>query len=300
MAKGMLDSMELRHGVKPLAKRGAPVQTKSTHIKSFDAPIDMTGDVMGKRATSKVNKKFGDFKPDPSGIGFEGGWGAATPGGFNGPNGPSNKPFKRPPEYDMPSRTPNMVDALAETRVPASSAPKMEAVSRRFDEPSAPVSKPSTPSSKPSVPNFTPQRVKPASSRIKDVPMPKKPAATSKVAKATRNEVHPLQSDNNPVGRGGSGGRGPQFSPYRSYTKDITAAGFVPSIGVGSGKKKDLQAPAKNLMPPYGSPAQKSSSAPMKKDITAAGFVPSIGVGSGKKKNDGMPSTFVIDHKKKK
>lgn len=163
MAKSTLDSLEYRHRVKPLAKRGAPVPIKSTHIKTFDAPIDMTGDVMGKRATSNATNSM-------------------------------------------------------------------------------------------------------------------------------RNEVHPLHADNNPVGRGSTGSRGPQFSPYRSYMKDITAAGFVPSIGVGSGKKKDLQAPAKNLTPPSGA---------MRKDI-GAGFVPSIGVGSGKKKNDGMPSTFIVDHKKKK
>lgn len=178
MAKTTLDSLEYRHS-KPLAKRGAPVKPKSTEFKSFDSPIDMTGDVMGKRATSKV-------------------------------------------------------------------------------------------------------------------------------AKAHRNEVHPLPSDNNPVGRGGSGGRGPQISPYRSYMKTAApvkkdiGAGFVPSIGVKLGKKTDVQAPAKNLMPPYESPAQKSASASMKKDITAAGFVPSIGVGSGKKKHDGMPSTFIVPSKKKK
>lgn len=282
MAKGMLDSLEYRHKVKPLAKRGAPVPIKSTHIKTFDAPIDMTGDVMGKRATSKMNKKIGDR--NPSG-GIEGTWGAAA-------SREEDRYFRIPSEQIDPgfSREP----------IARAGQPVMEAQPKRIPymlKPSAPVA------SKPSVPNFTPRSIKPTSSRIKDVPMPKKPAATSKVAKSTRNEVHPLQSDNNPVGRGG---RGPQISPYRQYMKTAATvkkdigAGFVPSIGVKLGKKTDLQAPAKNLMPPYGSPAQKSSSAPMKKDITAAGFVPSIGVGSGKKKNDGMPSTFIVDHKKKK
>jgi hypothetical protein len=468
MAKTTLDSLEHRHGTKPLAKRGAPEQVKSTEVKSFASPIDMTGSVMGKRATNKVGKAYLPTS-DPAYDQYR------TPGGgiayvilndgnpqtdvYDWGDGTSSTRAERNANQsttpkNAPASAPTTSNAVAKPSAPRTSAPVAAKPSTMsMQKPSAPVA------FKPSASNFTPRSIKPTSSRIKDVPMPKKPAATSKMAKSNRNEVHPLQSDNNPVGRGGQA-RGIPNSPYRSYMKasgtptpvptpkpstksptpvpeakpriydvsyptpnrttptailpedrqpqptkkpiqrgsNLVAAskpsslkkdidsGFVPSIGVKRGKQSDVQSPAKNAYPstnahksasaslkkvsprapvpkpntnptirgqvandqgvggntayphrkdnPYApqSPvnfkapfdnrdyawagrgtsttfnansggttgAVKSARGSMKKDITAASFVPSIGVGGGKKKHDGMPSTFILDHKKKK
>jgi hypothetical protein len=213
MAKTTLDSLEYRHGTKSLTKRGAPDQVKSTEMKSFASPIDMTGSVMGKRATNKVAKsnrnEVHPLQSDNNPVG-RGGQARGIP----------NSPYR---SYMKASGTPTPVPTPKKST--KSPTPVPEAKPRIYDV-SYPTPNRTTPT--PILPeDRRPSPVKKPIQRGSDLVAASKPSSLKKDIDSgfvpsigvKRGKQSDLQS--------------PAKNAYPPHMKkDISTAGFVPSIGI--------------------------------------------------------------------
>lgn len=219
-----------------ITKRAAPQPKLSTENKTFADPVDLLGtQKMAKRATSVRKRSAPPATPTPSGKGTYTGR-VSTDGGKPYPPGTRGSDIA----WSVPNNAAGAGTHRTSTvRVNQSGGRGTTARKAMSDTTAMPKN------------IMSPKNQTTGAEVLRHKAMAKGKISAYPIG-GSKYEPKLPESGNKQYGRGGRGGpHAKHYMKGEGMTKDITSA-FVPSIGVKQGKKRDLQAPAKNLYPPAG------------------------------------------------